>query len=143
MKKYLSKAEIDALANIIHSAEEHSTGEIRIHIDSSTEKYSKEKAFKVFQDLEMHKTKYRNAVLFHINFYQRHFTIIGDEGIHEKVFQHFWDEIHNEMKIALSEGNYFIALKNAILKTGVELKKHFPIDKEDNINELSNEVTFS
>ena len=142
MKKYLLEKEIVDLVEVIKMAENQSTGEIRLHIDSSTEKENAEVAFEVFQRLEMYKTKDRNAVLFHVNFNQRYLTIIGDEGIHQKVCQSFWDKIHSEVITQFVQGKYFFGLKEAIFKTGKELKKYFPV-KEENPNELPDEITFS
>lgn len=90
----------------------------------------------------MDKTKERNAVLFHVNFEQKYLTIIGDKGIHEKVHQKFWNDLHDKITSAFSQGQYFEGLRDAILETGLELKKFFPIDGE-NHNELPNEITFS
>ena len=142
MKKCLSEKEIVDLVEVIKIAENQSTGEIRLHIDSSAEKENAEVAFEVFQRLEMYKTKDRNAVLFHVNFNQRYLTIIGDEGIHQKVCQSFWDKIHSEVITQFVQGKYFFRLKEAIFKTGKELKKYFPV-KEENPNELPDEITFS
>ena len=142
MKKCLSEKEIVDLVEVIKMAENQSTGEIRLHIDSSAEKENAEVAFEVFQRLEMYKTKDRNAVLFHVNFNQRYLTIIGDEGIHQKVCQSFWDKIHSEVITQFVQGKYFFGLKEAIFKTGKELKKYFPV-KEENPNELPDEITFS
>ena len=142
MIKYLLEKEIVDLVEVIKIAENQSTGEIRLHIDSSAEKENVEVAFEVFQRLEMYKTKDRNAVLFHVNFNQRYLTIIGDEGIHQKVCQSFWDKIHSEVITQFVQGKYFFGLKEAIFKTGKELKKYFPV-KEENPNELPDEITFS
>lgn len=143
MRTYLSDEEISALVEVIRTSEAYSTGEIRVHIDSSTDQVnSAEVAFKTFCELGMYKTRDRNAVLFHINFHQKYLTIIGDENIHQKVSQSFWDEIHDEMTSKFSQFQYFQAIKEAVLKTGVELKKYFPIHG-DNPDELSNEITFS
>lgn len=131
-----------SLVEAIQSAEDHSTGEIRVHIDSNSEGNNAEIAFGVFKALCQNKTAERNAVLFHINFEQHYLTIIGDEGIHAKVHQSFWDQIHDEVTAEFAKGNYHEGLRNAILKTGFELKKHFPVSGE-NPNELSNEITFS
>lgn len=142
MQNYLTEDDISALVEVIQQAEDHSTGEIRVHIDTATREEKMEVAYDVFQKLEMQNTKDRNAVLFHINFNQRYLTIIGDEGIHAKVCQSFWDKIHHEMIEAFAQENYFQGLKNAILETGIELKKYFPIEGE-NPNELPNEISFS
>ena len=131
-----------SLVEAIQTAEDHSTGEIRIHIDSTTEGNNAEIAFEVFKKLCKDQTAERNAVLFHVNFEQHYLTIIGDAGIHAKVHQNFWDQLHDKITQEFAKGNYFEGLKNAVLDTGLELKKHFPITGK-NPNELPNEITFS
>lgn len=131
-----------SLIEAIQTAEENSTGEIRVHIDSNTENKNAKVAFEVFQSLGMENTLERNGVLFHVNFEQRYLTIIGDEGIHKKVSQKFWDHLHDYITQEFAKGKYHDALKSAILETGIELKKHFPVSGS-NANELSNEITFS
>lgn len=142
MSNFLTDQQIASLVEAIQSAEEHSTGEIRVHIDSTTEDHNAEIAFEVFKKLCMNKTAERNAVLFHVNFEQKYLTIIGDVGIHEKVHQSYWDHLHDYITSEFAKGNYYKALKSAILETGLELKKHFPV-KGENPNQLSNEITFS
>lgn len=142
MSKFLTNKQMASLVEAIQTAENHSTGEIRVHIDSNTENKNAEIAFEVFKSLCMEKTAERNAVLFHVNFEQKYLTIIGDEGIHEKVHQQFWDHLHDYIASEFVKGNFFEALKSAILETGIELKKYFPIAGE-NPNELSNEISFS
>lgn len=139
---FLTEKEINTLIGTIQKAENHSTGEIRVHIDSNTERDFAKVAFKVFQSLGMTETQERNGVLFYVNFEHKYLTIIGDEGIHAKVKQVFWDNLHDEMTQGFAQKKYFETLQNAIIKTGNELKKYFPI-KGENPNELPNEITFS
>ncbi|MCZ2083246.1 MULTISPECIES: TPM domain-containing protein [unclassified Kaistella] len=142
MNTFLTDYQMASLVEAIQTAENHSTGEIRVHIDATTEGHNAEIAFEVFKRLCKDKTVEKNAVLFHVNFEQQYLTIIGDEGIHKKVHQSFWDHMHDEITTAFSKGKYFDGLKKAILETGIELKNHFPIVGE-NPNELPNEITFS
>lgn len=139
---FLTDQQIASLVDAIQAAEEHSTGEIRVHIDTNTERDNAKIAFKVFEELCMNKTAERNAVLFHINFERKYLTIIGDTGIHKKVSQSFWDHLHDYITSEFAKGNYYKALKSGILETGMELKKYFPVTGE-NPNELPNEITFS
>lgn len=142
MSHYLTDQQIASLVEAIQSAENHSTGEIRVHIDSTTENNNAEIAYEVFNELCKDQTKEKNAVLFHINFEKKYLTIIGDTGIHAKVHQSYWDHLHDFITSEFAKGNYYKALKSAILETGLELKKHFPVTGE-NHNELPNEITFS
>jgi uncharacterized membrane protein len=142
MSNFLTEYQMASLVEAIQSAEDHSTGEIRVHIDSHSGGNNAEIAFNVFKSLCQNKTAEKNAVLFHVNFEEHYLTIIGDEGIHQKVRQTFWDRLHDEITAEFAKGNYHDGLRNGIIKTGYELKKHFPVSGE-NFNELSNEITFS
>lgn len=142
MNSFLTDYQMVSLVEAIQTAENQSRGEIKIHIDSTTEGNNAEIAFEVFKTLCKDRTADKTAVLFHVNFEQHYLTIIGDEGIHHKVHQSFWDKMHDEITTSFSKSKYFEGLKNAILETGVELKKYFPIVGE-NPNELSDEITFS
>lgn len=142
MNNFLTEIQMASLVEAIQQAESHSTGEIRVHIDSNTSGDNAKMAFEVFKTLCENQTAEQNAVLFHVNFERKYLTIIGDSGIHKKVKQHFWDYLHDKTTTEFSKGNFFEGLKNAILETGRELKKFFPISGE-NINELPNEITFS
>ena len=142
MGNHLTNQQIASLVEAIQSAEDHSTGEIRVHIDSNTESNLAKTAFEVFRELCMNKTTDRNAVLFYINFEQKYLTIIGDSGIHEKVNQSYWNHLHDYITAEFAKGNYYKALQSAILETGLELKKYFPVEGE-NSNQLPNEITFS
>lgn len=142
MSNFLTEYEMASLVEAIQSAENHSTGEIRIHIDSHSDGDNAAIAFEVFQTLCEGKTAQQNAVLFHINFEQQYLTIIGDTGIHEKVKQEFWDKLHDQTTRFFAAGKYHDGLRTAVLETGLELKRHFPISGE-NPNELPNEITFS
>ncbi|MBS1571295.1 MAG: TPM domain-containing protein [Bacteroidetes bacterium] len=148
MKNIFSDQQISQLVEAIRTAEHQSTGEIRVHIDQTTDNETNNAtdnasvAFDVFKNLCLGKTKEKNAVLFHVNFHQKYLTIIGDTGIHEKVKQSFWDNLHDTTTQQFAKGLYFEGLKIAILETGKELKKHFPI-LGNNPNELPDEITFS
>ncbi|MGX9984863.1 TPM domain-containing protein [Soonwooa purpurea] len=139
---FLTNKEVASLVDAIQQAESMTSGEIRVHIDSTTIDNNAKVAWQVFKSLNMDQTKERNAVLFHINFEQKYLTIIGDEGIHKKVHQDFWDQLHDEITTAFASSKYHKGIHDAILKTGQELKKYFPTS-ENNTNELSNEISFS
>ena len=54
---HLSDTDVSALVEAIKTAENYSTGEIRVHIDSSTEQESERVAWEGFEKLQMHETK--------------------------------------------------------------------------------------
>jgi uncharacterized membrane protein len=88
----------------------------------------------------MHETKDRNGVLFYVAISDRKFAIIGDEGIHHKVGNDFWNSTRNHVITHLIKGEYSLALCNGIMEAGEQLKRYFPYHEEDK-NELSNDVS--
>lgn len=115
-----------SLVEAIQQAEDHSTGEIRVHIDQNSDDNNAKIAFDVFKSLGMDKTKERNAVLFHVNFEQKYLTIIGDKGIHEKVHQKFWNDLHDKITSAFSQGQYFEGFARCYFRNRIRIKKILP-----------------
>ncbi|MFN7013317.1 MAG: TPM domain-containing protein [Bacteroidia bacterium] len=133
------QAQIEAA---IKQAETDTSGEIRVHIERHIEEDVLDHAAFIFEQLEMHKTELRNGVLFLLVVDDRQLAIIGDAGINAKVQEGFWDEIRDHMLAHFKKGNYTEGLSQGILMAGKALKKHFPIDKKNDKNELSDEISF-
>lgn len=89
----------------------------------------------------MHKTKLRNGVLFYLAVEDRKFAILGDAGINQKVPADFWEDTKELVISKLKEGAFAEGLAAGIIKAGEQLKQHFPF-KSDDVNELSNEISF-
>ena len=85
----------------------------------------------------MEKTRHRNAVLIYLAPRSRKFAIIGDEAIHAKCGELFWQEVAALMSPLLGQERYTEAVEGAIQKIGAVLARHFPRDR-DNPDELSN-----
>tara|TARA_A100001234_G_C12633620_1_gene389259 strand:+ start:1389 stop:1814 length:426 start_codon:yes stop_codon:yes gene_type:complete len=136
-----NKTEKKTIVDAITEAELNTSGEIRIHIDKKCKNNPIDKAVKIFEKLGMHKTEHRNGVLIYIATSNKKLAIIGDEGINRVVTENFWDEIKDEMISHFKDDNFIVGLSNGIIKAGQQLKKHFPY-KSDDINELTNEISF-
>ena len=76
----------------VKEAEMETSGEIRVHIETSFKGDVLDRAAWVFKKLGMHKTAERNGVLFYLAVKDRKFAIIGDAGINAKVPAGFWDD---------------------------------------------------
>ena len=120
VEDFLTAAEEKDIIKAIKTAENNTSGEIRVHIEKVTEKPPIERALEVFYFLEMDKTNQRNGVLFYIAVESKKFAIIGDEGINSRVPDNFWD--------------------TAIIEVGNKLKEFFPY-KFNDTNELSDEIS--
>ena len=138
--KFDESARLQILAEI-KEAEKNTSGEIRLFIEDDCGENVLDRAAFIFKELEMHKTKERNGVLFYLATDSRQFAILGDQGIHSKVEKDFWHAIKHEMQNYFTEGNFLKGLTIGIKMSGDALKKHFPYHKNDK-NELSDDIVF-
>jgi uncharacterized membrane protein len=139
---FFSKEEKEQLMSAIAKAELQTSGEIRIHIESSCKIDVLDRAAFIFKKLKMHMTNLRNGVLIYLAIEDRKFAIIGDAGINKVVPTNFWDDIKNIMANHFQKGEFVEGLTHGTLMAGEQLKKNFP-HQEDDINELSNDISFN
>jgi|LauGreDrversion4_2_1035121.scaffolds.fasta_scaffold01410_6 uncharacterized membrane protein len=137
---FLTKEEEAEVVEAIQMAEKNTSGEIRVHIEKETSIAPMERAVEVFHLLQMEHTKERNGVLIYVATQSKQFAICGDQGIHEKVTNSFWDATKEVMLSHFKNGNNKQALVDGILKAGEQLKNYFPF-QEDDTDELSNELS--
>ena len=133
--------QVNAIEAAIKSAEENTSGEIRVHIENRCKEEPLLCATKKFHQLKMHKTDLRNAVLFYVAVIDKKFAVVGDSGIHKHVPEGFWDTVRDKMLEKFKQEKFSEGLCEGIAMTGIELKNFFPHSHADK-NELSNEVTF-
>lgn len=140
VEAFLTADEEQEIISAIRTAEKNTSGEIRVHIESSSEKDYTERALEVFYLLKMNNTKDQNAVLIYLAVNDKKFVIYGDKGINNVVPKDFWNTTKDVMQNHFKESNFKQGLVDGILKAGLALKTHFPwqIDDED---ELSNEIS--
>jgi len=128
----------------IQEAERNTSGEIRVFIESKC-KYvdALDRAKEVFESLEMHKTKFRNAALIYIATKDRQIAVFGDKGIYEKSKdESFWKGVVALLKEAFKAGNYAKGIAAAVLEMGELLKIHFPYEDKGDENELPDEIVY-
>ena len=126
----------------VKEAELETSGEIRVHIESSLKGDVLDRAAWLFKKLDMHKTADRNGVLFYLAVKDRKFAIIGDAGINAKVPAGFWNDVSELLQKNFREGKFTEGLSEGILLAGDHLKNHFP-HKLDDVNELPDEISFN
>jgi uncharacterized membrane protein len=125
----------------IKEAEEATSGEIRVHIETRLSGNVLDRAAWIFKRIGMYKTTDRNGILFYLAVSNRQFSIIGDTGINAKVPEDFWDKVKELLQEHFTEGKFTEGLRKGILLAGTQLKEHFPHQKND-INELPDEISF-
>ena len=138
---FFTKEQQSQILAAVKEAETATSGEVRVHIETSCTEDVLDRAAWVFKKLGMHKTADRNGVLFYLAVSDRKFAIIGDAGINSKVPAGFWDEIKELLLKKFREAKFTEGLSEGIVLAGTHLKSHFPYSKDD-VNELSDEISF-
>jgi uncharacterized membrane protein len=137
---FLSNQEEEDIINAIKIAEQNTSGEIRVHIESGSNKDAFERAKEVFHLLEMDNTKLQNGVLIYVDIKNKTFAICGDKGINDVVSTDFWDSTKNIIQLHFKQGQFKQGLIEGILIAGEQLKKYFPW-QEDDKNELTDDIS--
>lgn len=138
---FFTKEQQDQIRDAIRQAEGETSGEIRVHIETSASGNILDRAAWIFHQIGMHATDNRNGVLFYLAVRNREYAIIGDGGINEKVPENFWDNIKDTMQLHFSRNDFTGGLIEGIMITGSKLREHFPRQKND-INELPDDISF-
>ncbi len=138
-KDFFSAAEKERIKQAIQQVEKKTSGEIRVYIQPYCRGDVLEIATSLFHHLKMHETKDRNGVLFFLAYKERRFAIIGDEHIHQKVGNYFWDDAKKQMEEFFSQKKFAEGLQKGIEMTGEKLKQYFPYSEDDK-NELPDEI---
>jgi uncharacterized membrane protein len=142
-KDFFSPAEKNQIVAAIREAEQQTSGEVRVYIESHCRFVDPlDRAAEIFWLLKMEHTEARNAVLVYIAIRDRQLAILGDKGIHEKVGEVFWNQEVNKIISQFRRVGYTDAIVKMILDIGAALKFHFPYDRKTDVNELPDDIVF-
>jgi uncharacterized membrane protein len=141
-KQLLQVVDRERIKNAIEAAEHRTSGEICVSVSRLFWGNIETAADKAFVRLGMTRTKDRNGVLLFVVPSRRKFVVLGDQGIHERVGQEFWESVAAVISERFREGDFTGGLLNAIKKVGEELATHFPYDPATDKNELPDDVDF-
>jgi uncharacterized membrane protein len=135
-REFLSKLEHDRIIQAIGEAESKTSGEIRVLIQRGKLKSDPlVAARKKFHRLGMHKTRERNAVLIFVAPRVHKFAVVGDEAIHKKCGNEFWQRIVEGIRTHFRNEKFSDALVEAVREIGDVLATDFPKTRSDT-NEL-------
>ena len=138
--EFLSKLDSKRIIEAIQQAEAKTSGEIRVFVKRGPlPGDAVDVAPKNFHELGMEKTKQRNGVLIFVAPRARKFAVIGDEGVHQKCDEKYWQRLVDSMRTHFQKENFTDALLEAVRRTGELLAKHFP-KQGDDTNELPDVV---
>ncbi|RXK50781.1 TPM domain-containing protein [Aquirufa rosea] len=138
---HVSQDQQAEIIKAIKQAELHTSGEIRVHIESHCEGHPIERSKVLFFQLGMNQTDLQNGVLVYLAIKDRKYAIIGDKGIDARVNPEFWETIRDEMRPYLAKNEIGAGLAWGVRRIGEVLTQYFPYQKDD-INELTDELSF-
>lgn len=140
--KWTARLPVDTatIEQAIARVEQQTSAELRVVIEKKAKGHSAmERAEQLFTELEMSQTAERNGVLIYLSFKPHYLAVIGDQAIHDKVSDTFWQSVYQAMRKACQNANYTEAICQGIEQVGQELAHNFPRCEND-VNELPNEV---
>jgi uncharacterized membrane protein len=142
-KDFFSEKEKKQIVTAIQEAEEQTSGEIRVYVESRCRFVDPlDRAAEVFTILKMGETAGHNAVLLYLAVKDRQLAVFGDYAIHEKVGEDFWKKEVMHMLSQFQEDHYADATVKVIHDIGAALKFHFPFNRQSDINELPDDIVF-
>jgi uncharacterized membrane protein len=140
-KQFFTHEEEKQIMSAIKTAENASSGEVRVFVESYCTGTVEKRTVEIFKKLKMQLTHERNAVLVYLATDSRHFAVFGDEGIHQKMGFQFWTNEAATFKSALAEGDIVGGICNVIVDIGETLKTHFPLPPKKK-NELPDKPVY-
>jgi uncharacterized membrane protein len=124
---FIRQLEHDRIVDAIKKAEAKTSGQIRVFLQRGKfEEDALVRAQKKFIQLGMEKTAERNAVLIMVAPRMQKFAVVGDEGVHAKCGEQFWEELVGRMRQHFLREDFTEALLEAVEATGALLAKYFP-----------------
>jgi len=126
----------------IAAAEAQTSGEIRVSVSTFFWGDVRRTAERAFDRMGMRATQERNGVLFFLVPSRKKFVVLGDQGIHDRVGQEFWDSVAAAVSERFAQSDFTGGLVHGITEAGRQLAAHFPHQGPRETNELSDEVDF-
>jgi uncharacterized membrane protein len=140
---WLSAEEEQEILDCIRVAEQTTSGEIRVHLESMCKTVDPlDRAAQIFYRLGMEKTQHRNGILLYLSVDDHKIALIGDSGINRYACNPFWENTCRETTECLRNSGLCKGICLAIRACAVILAQHFPKNDEDT-DELPNDISIS
>jgi uncharacterized membrane protein len=138
--RFLRELEHDRIVRAIKEAESKTSGQIRVFLQRGKfEEDALERARKKFFQLGMHKTAEQNAILIFVAPRAQKFAVVGDEGVHQKCGERYWEELVEKMRAHFLREEFTDALIEGIESAGKLLARYFP-KTGGSTNELPDDI---
>jgi uncharacterized membrane protein len=142
-KNFFTPEEQQLIVDAVRNAERMTSGEVRVFVENKCSYMNAiDRAAELFLKLEMDETNDRNAVLVYVAMKDKQLAVFGDEGIHKKVGNNYWNGEVDKMIKNFNRNNYAEGIKEVVIDIGEALTKHFPYNNDTDKNELPDEILF-
>lgn len=140
--KFFSDEEQRLIVSAIRNAERCTSGEVRVYVESRC-KYmdALDRAIELFAQMGMQATDERNGVLVYVAIKDHQLAVFGDEGIHRKVGNEYWNRELMKMIRDFNREDYARGIAGCVEDIGQALQQFFPYTDTDK-NELSDDIEF-
>lgn len=128
VEAFLTHEEEQEIISAIRIAEKNTSGEIRVHIEASSEKEHYERSLEVFHLLKMDNTKDANAVLIYVAVNDKKFVIYGDKGIDKVVPKEFWNSTKDVMQNHFKNGDFKHGIVDGVFKSRRRITRTLPME---------------
>jgi uncharacterized membrane protein len=127
----------------VRNAEGMTSGEVRVFVENRCSYMDAiDRAKEIFAELKMYETKDRNAVLVYVALKDKQLAIFGDEGIHNKLGNDYWNTEVKKMIDNFNKENYAEGIKEVVNDIGEALTQLFPYNNDTDKNELPDDIVF-
>jgi uncharacterized membrane protein len=110
----------------IQAAEQKTSGEIHVFVSHKHIENPVAAAQEEFMRTGMNKSRERNSVLIFVAPRSHKFAVIGDEAVHAKCGDEFWQKLAEAMTGYFRKSEFTEGIIHGIKKAGELLAQHFP-----------------
>jgi len=142
-KDFFTEEEKLQVIEAVRNAEKRTSGEVRVFVESRCSYMDAiDRAKEIFSELKMNETADRNAVLVYVALKDKQLAVFGDEGIHTKLGNDYWNAEVKKMISKFNKENYADGIKEVVTDIGEALTQLFPYNNDTDKNELPDDIVF-
>jgi uncharacterized membrane protein len=142
-KDFFTEEEKIQIVEAVRKAERRTSGEVRVFVENRCSYMDAiDRAREIFVELKMNKTVDKNAVLVYVAMKDHQLAVFGDEGIHSKLGNDYWNAEVKKMITNFNKENYAEGIKEVVTDIGEALTQLFPYNNDTDKNELPDDIVF-
>ena len=142
-KDFFTEEEKLQIIEAVRNAEKRTSGEVRVFVESHFSYMDAiDRAKEIFVELRMNETADKNAVLVYVALKDKQLAVFGDEGIHSKLGNDYWNAEVRKMINKFNKENYADGIKEVVTDIGESLTRLFPYNNDTDKNELPDDIVF-